>query len=58
MTAKCQRATELVRKVDSQLLARARTTWGFIETTGGRPRRIPEEIRVAFDPYVHAEAQS
>jgi acyl-CoA thioester hydrolase len=44
--AKCQRTTEIARA--QQLLARSVTTWGFIEATSGRPRRIPEELRVAF----------
>ncbi len=52
MAAKCQRATELMRKSDGQLLARGLTTWGFVEIATGRPRRIDEELRVAFDPYV------
>jgi acyl-CoA thioester hydrolase len=51
--AKCQRATHLVRKADGQLLVKALTTWGFIEMATGRPRRIAEEVRVAFDGYVH-----
>jgi acyl-CoA thioester hydrolase len=56
MAAKCVRATELVRKADGQALARGRTTWGFIEIATGRPRRIPVEVREAFDRYVHEEA--
>jgi acyl-CoA thioester hydrolase len=52
MAAKCQRATELVRKSDGRLLARGLTTWGYIELATGRPRRIDEELRVAFDRYV------
>src|SRR5579864_7480788 len=50
--AKCQRSTELARKSDGQLLARGLTTWGFIELATGRPRRIDQELRVAFDPFV------
>lgn len=44
--AKCQRSTEISR--GDQLLARGVTTWGYIEVASGRPRRIPEELRVAF----------
>jgi acyl-CoA thioester hydrolase len=44
--AKCQRSTEISRS--GALLARSLTTWGFIEVASGRPRRIPEELRVAF----------
>lgn len=51
--AKCQRSTHLVRAADGQILARGLTTWGFIEMASGRPRRIPDEVRVAFDGYVH-----
>jgi acyl-CoA thioester hydrolase len=53
MAAKCQRATELVRKSDGQVLARGLTTWGFIELASGRPRRIPADVRVAFERFVH-----
>jgi len=51
--ASCVRSTHLVRASDDQLLARALTTWGFIEMATGRPRRIPEEVRVAFRGYIH-----
>ena len=30
------------------MVAKARTTWGFVEATTGRPTRIPDDIRVAF----------
>jgi acyl-CoA thioester hydrolase len=50
--AKCQRSTELARKSDGQLLAKGLTTWGFIELATGRPRRIDQELRVAFAPFV------
>ena len=39
-------------KADGQLLAKGLTTWGFIELATGRPRRIDQELRVAFAPYV------
>jgi acyl-CoA thioester hydrolase len=52
MAAKCVRATELVRKSDGQLLAKGLTTWGFVELATGRPRRITEQVRVAFERYV------
>ena len=51
--ASCVRSTQLVRASDEQLLARALTTWGFIEMATGRPRRIPEEVRVAFRGFIH-----
>jgi acyl-CoA thioester hydrolase len=53
MAAKCQRATELVRTSDGQLLAKGVTTWGFIEMATGRPRRITDEVRGAFERFVH-----
>jgi acyl-CoA thioester hydrolase len=53
MAAKCQRATDFVRTSDGQPLARGLTTWAFVELESGRPRRIDDELRVAFDRYVH-----
>jgi acyl-CoA thioester hydrolase len=52
MVAKCQRATELVRRSDGRLLARALTTWGFVDLTTLRPKRIHESLLVAFAPFV------
>ncbi len=49
MAAKCLRGTELARREDGQLLARGLTTWGFVDLATGRPKRIPDEVRVAFD---------
>jgi acyl-CoA thioester hydrolase len=46
--AKCERKTELVRASDGQPVARGVTTWGFIDVTSGRPRRISEDVREAF----------
>lgn len=46
--AKCQRETEIARKSDGVILAKALTTWGFVDTRSGRPTRIPDEVRVAF----------
>ena len=45
--AKFERATEFVRS-DGVFVAKALTTWGFVEATSGRPTRIPDEIRMAF----------
>lgn len=45
--AKSQRQSEIVRASDGVALARALTTWGFVDPTG-RPTRIPDEVRVAF----------
>jgi acyl-CoA thioester hydrolase len=59
--AKVERVTEFVRQggtsrlpgapatpVTGDMVAKARTTWGFVEATTGRPTRIPDDIRVAF----------
>ncbi|MCL2778504.1 MAG: acyl-CoA thioesterase [Polyangiaceae bacterium] len=49
--AKCRRATEIVRigvGEKETIVARAMTTWGFIEIATGRPTRIPNDIRLAF----------
>lgn len=47
--AKCKRATEIIRTGAPEIVvARAMTTWGFIELTSGRPTRIPDSVRVAF----------
>jgi acyl-CoA thioester hydrolase len=46
--AKCHRATEIASVGAGVVAARARTTWGFIDLGTGRPRRIPDEVRVAF----------
>ena len=53
MAAKCLRSTEIVRKGDRQVLAKAATTWGFVDLATGRPRRIPGEVRVAFEGFLH-----
>jgi len=54
MAAKCLRSTELVRKRDEQIVARGVTTWGFIGFETGRPKRISQDVRAAFEPYVHS----
>jgi len=48
MAAKSERKYEIVRLSDETVIVRAQTLWGFIDTTMGRPMRIPEEIYVAF----------
>lgn len=47
--AKCKRATEIERVADGVVMARAMTTWGFIDVARQRPTRIPDEVRLAFD---------
>src|SRR3954451_3953296 len=50
--AKCHRATEIVRAASGDsprvVVARAMTTWGYVELATGRPTRIPDSVRVAF----------
>lgn len=49
--AKCLRGTEMVKISDDgkeTILARAMTTWGFVEMATGRPTRIPQSVRDAF----------
>lgn len=46
--AKCIRMTEVRHCANGALLAKASTTWGFIDAAKGRPTRIPDAVRVAF----------
>lgn len=50
MAAKCKRATQIVKVTagGEVEVARAMTTWGFVELATGRPTRIPDAVRVAF----------
>ena len=48
MAAKSERKYEIVRVSDETVIVRALTLWGFVDTSMGRPMRIPEEIYVAF----------
>lgn len=45
---KCVRATEIENQ-DGAIVARARTTWGYVELARGRPVRIPDVVRRAFE---------
>jgi acyl-CoA thioester hydrolase len=46
--ASCIRRTRLVRAADGRELCRAATQWVLVTLPGGRPRRIPPELRAAF----------
>jgi acyl-CoA thioester hydrolase len=46
--AKFDRHVEIWRTTDSQLLARARSVWVALDARTGRPRRVPEELRLRF----------
>ncbi|MBX3201249.1 MAG: acyl-CoA thioesterase [Labilithrix sp.] len=45
---KCVRATEMHNQ-NGAIVARARTTWGYVEIARGRPVRIPDVVRTAFE---------
>jgi acyl-CoA thioester hydrolase len=38
-----------LRPGDRQVIARAETLWVFVDARSGRPRRIPVELRAAFE---------
>lgn len=59
MAAKYQRETEVVRVSDGVMIARAHTTWGYLDANSGRPARVPDAVRVAFGlPPVRARSLS
>lgn len=46
--ASAQRHTEITHAVSGAPLASAVTTWALVATEGGRPRRIPDALRLPF----------
>jgi acyl-CoA thioester hydrolase len=42
------RRTSLLRIADGREVAKAETLWAMVATAGGRPRRIPPEVRAMF----------
>jgi acyl-CoA thioester hydrolase len=48
--ASADRRHVLVRAEDEAVIANARNTWALLDMTTGRPRRIPQAMRDAFDP--------
>lgn len=44
----CVRRTEIARAEGGPLLARAATTWVFVDLQTRRPTRIPDALRTAF----------
>jgi acyl-CoA thioester hydrolase len=48
MAAKCHRATVITRVRDRRIVAKALTTWGFIDVARSRPTRITDEVARAF----------
>ena len=43
-----ERHTEIVRRRDARMLARARTLWCPVDMVSGRPRRVGEDVRRLF----------
>lgn len=50
-----ERRHVLVRAEDEAVIARAHNTWALLDMETGRPRRIPAEMREAFDPAKWAD---
>jgi len=53
-----ERRTLVRRRRDGQIVARAATLWAFVDFATGRPRRIPDDIKVAFGPSAADVASS
>jgi acyl-CoA thioester hydrolase len=45
---KFERFTEILRKIDSQLLAKTRTLWVPIDARTGKPTRVSGDLRARF----------
>jgi acyl-CoA thioester hydrolase len=43
-----ERHTEIVRRRDGRVLARARTVWCPVDIRSGRPRRVTDDLRLLF----------
>jgi len=43
-----ERFTEIKRKTDGQVLAKARTLWCPVDRQTGRPTRVPADVRAKF----------
>ncbi|MDC3379074.1 acyl-CoA thioesterase [Planctomycetota bacterium] len=44
------RQHEIRRKSDGVLIAKCTTLWIFVDVKSGKPKRMPPEVREAFDP--------
>ena len=51
-----ERFTEMHRRSDDVLLARARTLWCPVDSRTGRPRRVSAEIRARCSVAAHGES--
>jgi acyl-CoA thioester hydrolase len=47
-TASTMRRTEITRVTDRAVLVSSSTVWALVAFEGGRPRRIPDELRLPF----------
>ncbi len=43
-----ERHTEIIRKADNKLLAKAKTLWCLLDKTTGKPLRITDNLRALF----------
>lgn len=50
------RKTVFLRRTDRRVLARAETRWTFVDLASGRPRVIPDALRMAFTILVSEDA--
>jgi acyl-CoA thioester hydrolase len=48
--AVAERRHRIVRVADGALVAEGLNIWAYIDAATGRPKRIPDELRDAFDP--------
>lgn len=45
-----ERRHEIHREADGALIAKVLTTWVYVDTKTGRPKRMPPEVTEAFNP--------
>src|SRR6478672_2535431 len=43
------RRYQILRTPDRQLLVEAETVWAYVDRQSGRPQRIPDELKSAFE---------
>ena len=48
--ARAERRHRIIRPADGALIAEGLNHWAYLDTTTGRPTRIPTQLRAAFDP--------
>ena len=47
---RCERRHQIRRVSDEALIAQVLNLWVYVDAENGRPKRIPPEVREAFDP--------